>query len=237
MLVGVVATIAAPNPPADTPPATFASAVIDPVRDLAARHGALLLLVLLFIVLFKVPDYMASAMNDPMLIDAGFSKEEIAFWGLGVGTAVTIPGVLAGGLIASSIGLGRALVVFGVAQAVSNAGYLLLAGVGANVPVMIGVISVEYFCSGLVAAGFVAFLMSQCNHRFSATQYALLTSVMGLSSAFAKAPTGYIVQETSYTTFFAFTILAALPGMLLLVPLLPHLKRIEVTIASTSPSA
>ena len=237
MITGVVATIAAPSPPVDAPPATLASAVIDPVRDLATRHGVLLLLVLLFIVLFKVPDYMASAMNDPLLIDIGFTKEEIAFWGLGVGTAVTIPGVLLGGLIASTIGLGRALVIFGVAQAMSNAGYLALAGVGANVPIMIGVISVEYFCSGLVAAGFVAFLMSLCNHRFTATQYALLTSVMGLSNAFAKAPTGYIVEETSYPTFFAITIVAAVPGMLLLVPLLPHLKRVERGPASASPSA
>jgi PAT family beta-lactamase induction signal transducer AmpG len=236
MGVGMVATLVAPTPLVDKPPASFAHAVVEPARELILRNGWRIALVLLFIVLFKLPDYMAQAMTDPMLIDLGFRKEQIAIWPLGVGSAVTIPGAIVGGLIASRLGLARALIIFGVAQAASNAGFLVLANAGANVPVMIAVVGIEYFCGGLVAAGFVAFLMSQCNHKFTATQYALLSSLMAVSSSLGGAFTGNIVEATSYTTFFAITILAAVPGMALLVPLTRHLRRLEFTNVAASPS-
>ncbi len=236
MLVGVAATLLAPDPPADLPPTSFADSVTKPVGELVERHGWKIALILLFIVLFKTPDYMAAAMTDALLLDTGFTKEQIAFWALALGTAATIPGVIVGGFIASRFGLGTSLVAFGIAQALSNAGYCALAAIGPDVGTMIAVISVENFCAGLVAAGFTAFLMAQCNHRFSATQYALLSSLMGLSSSLAGAPTGYLVEQYDYITFFAITILAAAPGMLLLIPLLPHLRRVEISAAAISPA-
>lgn len=234
MFPGIVNTILARNPPADNPPARFVDAVLHPVRDLLHRQGLMLAIVLLFIIAFKLPDYMAMAMIDAMLIDLGFSERAIAFWGLGVGTAASIPGVMLGGLIATRLGLGRALLIFGIAQAASNAGYYALALAGPNQLVMILVVGVEYFCSGLVAAGFVAFLMSQCHRRYSATQYALLSSLMGLSAAIGGAPTGWIVSELSYPAFFAITIAAAIPGMLLLIPLLPTLRRSALNASAAS---
>ena len=123
--------------------------------------------------------------TDPLLLDLKFTKEQIAFWGLGAGIAVTIPGVLIGGTIVARFGLLRSLIVFGIAQSLSNAGYLVLARAGHVEWLMITVIGIEYFCTGLVVAGFVAFLMSQCDRRYSATQYALLSSLMGLSSSIA----------------------------------------------------
>jgi len=233
MAMCTLATLAAPNPHIDAPPATFTDAVVEPVRELFQRNGWRIALVLLFIVLFKVPDYMAMAMTDALLLGIGFTKEQIAFWGLGVGTAATIPGVIVGGIIASRIGLARSLIIFGIAQAVSNAGYLALTKSGPNETVMIIVIGIEYFCGGLVAAGFVAFLMSQCNHKFSATQYALLSGLMGFSASMSGAPTGFIVEQTSYAAFFVITIVAALPGMALLVPLAAHLRRCETTNAAS----
>lgn len=225
VMIGVIATLLAPNPADDAPPATFTDAVVEPVREFVARNLWWAPAIVLFIVLFKIPDYMAAALADLLMLDLGFTKEQIALWSLGVGTAATIPGVIIGGVIASKMGLARSLIVFGVAQAVSNAGYLVLAYVGAIEWVMFLVVGIEYFCAGLVAAGFVAFLMSQCNHRFTATQYALLSSLMGLSASLAGAPTGFIAERVGYVGFFSYSIAAAIPGMALLIPLARHLER------------
>lgn len=227
LLVGVIATLLAPNPVVDSPPATFLDAVVEPVHEFIDRNRWWASAIIIFIFLFKIPDYMAAAMADAMLLDLGFTKSQIAFWSLGVGTAATIPGVIFGGLIASKLGLARSLIIFGIAQAVSNAGYLVLSQTGAIEWVMFIVVGVEYFCAGLVAAGFVAFLMSQCNHKFTATQYALLSSLMGLSASLAGAPTGSIVEHVGYSSFFIITIAAAVPGLVLLIPLARHLIRSE----------
>jgi PAT family beta-lactamase induction signal transducer AmpG len=221
MGVGTLATLAAREPVTANLPRRLSEAVIEPMHEFMARTGWRAPLILLFIVLFKLPDYMAARMTDPLLLDLGFTNKQIAFWGLGVGIAVTIPGVLAGGVIVAKLGLRQALLIFGLAQAISNGGYMLLAYLG-RPPLrewMIAAVSVEYFCTGLVVAGFVAFLMSQCNKRYSATQYALLSSVMGFSSALAGAPTGWLVQRAGYFNFFAITILVGLPGLLLIFSL------------------
>jgi PAT family beta-lactamase induction signal transducer AmpG len=223
MLVGIIATVLAPRPPVAAAPRSFAAAVLEPAREFIGRTRWRAGLILLFIVLFKLPDYMAGAMTDVLLLDLGFTKAEIAFWGLGVGTAVTIPGVLIGGPIVTKVGLGRALVVFGLAQAISNAGYLVMAAAGRHHQLMVAVIGIEYFCTGLVAAGFVAFLMSQCDRRFSATQFALLSSLMGASAALGGAPTGALVEALGYMGFFTITILVGIPGLALL-PLCPARK-------------
>jgi PAT family beta-lactamase induction signal transducer AmpG len=216
MSVGVVSTLFVKEPLNIQPPQTFADAVIRPFADFLIRNRWRTLIVLLFIVLFKLPDYMASRMIDPLLLDIGFTKQQIAFWALGVGIAVTIPGVLVGGPIVARLGLTTALFIVGLAQALSNVGYMILANVGAVHWLMILVVGVEYFCTGLVVAGFVAFLMSQCNRQFSATQFALLSSVMGLSNSLAGVPTGWLVERTGYGNFFLITILAGVPGMLLI---------------------
>jgi PAT family beta-lactamase induction signal transducer AmpG len=219
MCVGVVSTMIADEPSNVQPPQTFADAVVRPFADFLIRNRWRALVVLLFIVLFKLPDYMASRMIDPLLLDLGFTKQQIAFWALGVGIAVTIPGVLLGGPIVARLGLTKALLIVGLAQALSNAGYMLLAKAGAVHGLMIAVVGIEYFCTGLVVAGFVAFLMSQCNRRFSATQFALLSSVMGLSNSLAGVPTGWLVERMGYEKFFLITIFSGIPGMLL-IPLL-----------------
>ena len=223
MLIGIVATVFAPTPTdAKRAPRSLADALIGPTRDLMRRNGArAALLVLLFIFLFKLPDYMAASLTDVMLLDLGYSMQVISVWSLGVGTAVTIPGALVGGALVPRFGLKRSLIIFGIAQAVSNAGYLSLALLESPCEwLMIIVVGVEYFCAGLVAAGFIAFLMSQCNHRYSATQYALLSSLMGLSNSLAGIPSGYFAEHFRYPAFLMFTIAAAIPGVML-IPLLP----------------
>ncbi|MCI0631342.1 MAG: MFS transporter [Phycisphaerales bacterium] len=222
MLAGVGSVLIAPEPSMkDSPPRTFAEAVIDPVGEFMRRNGWRAVLIVAFIFAFKLPDYLASAMTDVLLVDLGYSNKAISLWSLGLGTAVTIPGALVGGPIVSRLGLTRALLLFGAAQAISNAGYLGLALAGEpNEIAMVAVVSIEYFCMGLVAAGFIAFLMSQCQQRYSATQYALLSSLMGLSSSLAGVPAGFAVESFGYPWFLLLTIVAAIPGLAML-PWLP----------------
>jgi PAT family beta-lactamase induction signal transducer AmpG len=217
LIIGVIATLLAPEPDTDRAASpSLVDAVVEPWREFISRNGAKALLILVFIVLFKLPDYLATSITDAMLVQLGFSNEDIGLWALGVGTAVTIPGAALGGLIVTWLGLRRALLIIGIAQAISNAGYLWLVQVGADRPTMIVVIGIEYFCTGLVAAAFIAFLMSQCNHRYSASQYALLSSLMGLASSVGGATAGYLAHWLGYSQFFLFTILISVPGLLLI---------------------
>jgi len=159
-------------------------------------------------------------MTTPFMLDIGITKTEIGTIRQGFGLLITIIGTIAGGLISSRVGLKKSLWIFGILQALSNIGFLILAYAGHSFVITITVIGVENFCTGLVTAGFVAFLMSQCNSKFSATQYALLSSVMALTRVIGGAPTGYIVKEVGWEGFFLFSIFAAVPGMVLI----PFLK-------------
>lgn len=227
MSIGIVATWLAPEP-ADSSRVelTFRQSLIEPFNDFVFRHGAGIVIVAIFILLFKLPDYLAGNMTDVFMLDLGFSKEQIAFWVLGVGVALMIPGAVLGGALVTWLGLRNTLLVCGIAQAASNAGYLWLAHAGARHDVLLIAIGVESLCQGLVAAGFIAFLMSQCTHRYSATQYALLSGLMSLSNALAGAASGFLADRLGYSAFFALTIVAAAPGLILLrwLPLPPDFR-------------
>ena len=126
-----------------------------------------------------------------------------------------------GGLLMLKLGLHRSLWVFGIAQAISTALFAVLAQVGNNNYVLAGVIGFEDFSSGMGTAGFVAFMASLTNKKFTATQYALLTSLMGIPRVFIAAPTGYMVEMMGWTGFFVFCALIAIPGLLLLKVIAP----------------
>ncbi|NEQ29361.1 MAG: AmpG family muropeptide MFS transporter, partial [Microcoleus sp. SIO2G3] len=134
----------------------------------------------------------------------------------GMGLIATIVGALAGGALLSQWGVNRSLCIFGGLQAISNLAYFVLAQVGQNYQMMIVAINIENFCGGLGTAAFVAFLMSLCNQRFSATQYALLSSLMAVSRDVLVFRAGAIAEATGWPIFFLLTIAAALPGLLLL---------------------
>lgn len=214
MSVGIVATLLAPQPPRESAPATLDEAVVRPLVQFLRRRGAVF--VLLFIVLFKLPDVVAKVMALPMLKDMGFDNQEIGRVQQGLGLLVTIIGALVGGGVVARLGLIRSLWLFGILQAVSNLGYLALAITGKNYAAMVTVIAVENFCGGLVTAGFVAYLMSQCDSQYSAFQYALLTSLMAFAGTWAGAPTGYVVEHVGYAWFFVISVACGVPGMLML---------------------
>jgi len=221
MAVGLFAALWAPEPKEqERPPASLADAIILPFVEFFQRSGVLRgVLILLFIVLYKFGDALVNNMSTPFLLPKtglGFSQTEIGDIRGGMGLLATIVGTLAGGAILSKIGINRSLWIFGALQAVSNLAYFVLAQVGKNYSMLVVTINIENFCAGLGTAAFVAYLMSLCNPRFSATQYALLSSLMAVSRDILVAPAGTLAKATGWPVFFLISIVAALPGLLLL---------------------
>lgn len=216
MLLGVAATVWAPEPPPiDRVPQTMTEAIVEPFRDFFARSKWRAVVILVFITLYRLADSMAGNMATPFLLKSGFSQTDVGAIQGGIGLLSTIVGALCGGLAISRFGINRCLWVFGVLQLASNVGYYVLA-LDPRYAVMVGVIIVENFCAGLVVAGFGAFFMSLCSPRFSATQYALMTSLMAFSRDVLVAPAGKIAEATGWPMFFLITIAAGIPAMLLL---------------------
>jgi len=220
MLPGIITTILTPEP--DTPagtPRTIKEAAIDPLVEYFTRPSALWILA--FILLYKIGDTMASAMTTPFYLDIGFSKTEIGAVVKLFGFWATISGALAGGIIMIRLGINRSLWVFGFLQAVSTACFAVLAKIGYNITALGGVIAFENLSSGMGTAAYAAFMASITNKKFTATQYALLTSLMGIPRVIASAPTGFIAKYLGWEEFFIICTLIAIPGMLLLLKFAP----------------
>jgi PAT family beta-lactamase induction signal transducer AmpG len=215
MSIGLVATFFCPPPRVDVrPPQSLKDAVIQPFISYFKRSGALEML--LFIVLYKLGDAVAGKMTTPFLIQMGFSKTDIGTVNKGFGMIVTIVGALYGGIMVSRIGILKSLWIFGILQGLSNLVFLSLAAVGKNYGLMIACIGVENICGGMGTAAFVAFLMSLTDKHFTATQYALLSSLMALARTFAVAPSGYLAEHLGWPLFFVVTTCLAIPGLLVL---------------------
>ncbi|AFZ30493.1 major facilitator superfamily MFS_1 [Gloeocapsa sp. PCC 7428] len=218
MIIGVIGTLIAPEPEGHIQlPASLSEAVLLPFGEFFQRLGALTgFFILCFIVLYKLGDALVNNMSTPFLLQIGFTQTDIGAIQGGMGLIATIVGALAGGAILSKIGINRSLWVFGGLQAISNLAYFMQAQLGRNYPFMVLTINIENFCAGLGTAAFVAFLMSLCNQRFSATQYALLSSLMAVSRDILVAPAGALAESTGWSLFFIISIVAAIPGLLLL---------------------
>jgi PAT family beta-lactamase induction signal transducer AmpG len=132
------------------------------------------------------------------------------------GLLSTILGTLAGGGIITRIGIHRSLWIFAFLQAVSNFAFTGLALLGKNYPAMVATIGIENVCGGLGTAAFIAFLMSLCDRRFTATQYALLSSLTAVTRVLAGAPTGFMAESMGWPIFYAVSTLGAVPGIVLL---------------------
>lgn len=218
MIIGVIGTLIAPEPEGHIQlPASLSEAVLLPFGEFFQRLGALTgFFILCFIVLYKLGDALVNNMSTPFLLQIGFTQTDIGAIQGGMGLIATIVGALAGGAILSKIGINRSLWLFGGLQAISNLAYFMQAQLGRNYPFMVLTINIENFCAGLGTAAFVAFLMSLCNQRFSATQYALLSSLMAVSRDILVAPAGALAESTGWSLFFIISIVAAIPGLLLL---------------------
>ncbi len=187
------------------------------------RRGALWILA--FILLYKIGDTMASAMTTPFYLDIGFTKTQIGAVVKLFGFWATIAGSLIGGICMLRLGIPRSLWIFGILQALSTAGFALLAQIGPSLSWLAGVIAFENLSSGMGTAAYAAFMASITDKRFTATQYALLTSLMGVPRVLAAAPTGLLAKIFGWQGFFICCTVIALPGMLLLLKVAPWKKK------------
>ncbi len=226
MIPGIITTLLTLEPeiPLGTPK-TIQEAVIDPLVEYFSRTGAVWMLV--FILFYKIGDTMASAMTTPFYLDIGFSKTEIGAVVKLFGFWATIAGSLIGGVIMLKMGINRSLWIFGFLQAVSTACFAILAQIGYSVKALSAVIAFENLSSGMGTAAYVAFMASITNKKFTATQYALLTSLMGIPRVFASAPTGFFAKHMGWESFFIFCTVIAIPGMLLLLKFAPWRKGVK----------
>ena len=224
MVPGIATTFLAPEPttPAGVP-RTLKDAVVNPMVEYFTRRGALWILA--FILLYKIGDTMASAMTTPFYLDIGFTKTQIGAVVKLFGFWATIAGSLMGGICMLRLGIPRSLWIFGILQALSTAGFALLAQIGPSLSWLAGVIAFENLSSGMGTAAYAAFMASITDKRFTATQYALLTSLMGVPRVLAAAPTGLLAKIFGWQGFFICCTVIALPGMLLLLKVAPWKKK------------
>jgi PAT family beta-lactamase induction signal transducer AmpG len=220
MLVNTLFTLAAPEPEIRVvPPKSLKEAVWGPLTGYFKRSGAVEML--FFILIYRLGNVMAGAMTTPFLLDIGFSRSDVGMVNKVFGLISTIVGTLVGGSIVARIGINRSLWVFGFLQAFSNFAFTALALIGKSYPAMICAIGIENICVGMGDAAFIAFMMSLCDKRFTATQYALLTSFMAVGRIVAGAPTGVVAQALGWPGYFSLTVLGAIPGIVLLARFAP----------------
>lgn len=197
------------------PPNSLYSAIVSPFREFFSRKSAWL--ILLFIVLYKFGDALSISLTTPFLIRGlGFSLTTVAFVNKVVGFAAAMLGLLAGGVLMVRISLFRALLYFGILQAAAILALLHLAIVGHNYHWLVFAISVDNFCNAMGSIAFVALLMSLCNHRYTATQFALFSALAGVGRVFVGPLAGLIVTYSSWPVFFLLSLSACLPGLGLL---------------------
>ncbi|MFQ5449069.1 MAG: MFS transporter [Nitrospinaceae bacterium] len=216
MTIGVMATLAGPEPEEQvTPPGTLAEAVGGPLKEFFSRDGAWAFLAL--IVLYKLGDAFAGSLTTAFLIrGAEFSVGEVGAINKGMGLFATILGALFGGVLMARLKMYRALMLFGILQAVSNLSFMALAYAGKSYAMMVFAVAFENLAGGMGTASFVAFLMALCDHRFTATQFALLSALASLGRVFVGPPSGFLADQLGWPFFFFITFLAALPGLVLL---------------------
>ena len=227
MSIGVVAVWLGPEPEdPGTPPASMKDAVEGPFKEFFSRTGVWSLLAL--IVLYKLGDAFAGSLTTTFLIrGVNFSVGEVGAINKGMGLASTIIGALFGGVLMARLRLFKALLIFGILQAVSNLSFMVLALVGKSYPLMIFTIAFENLAGGMGTAAFVAFLMILCNHSYTATQFALLSALASLGRVFVGPLSGVLVDGMGWTVFFFTTFLFALPGLVLLWVMREVVKGIE----------
>ena len=246
MLPGLIMTLLVKEPPASVrAPATLRQAIVEPFHEFISRKGWLsALAVLAFIFFYKLGDSMATALATPFYLDLGYSKTEIGMIAKNAGLWPNVIGGIVGGIWMMKLGLNRALWIFGVLQALVILGFAWLATAGHTLPGLATVIGAEAFGVGLGTAAFVAFTANTTNPAYTATQFALFTSLAATPRTLANSLTGFMVEggdirlgdvtlihidALGWERFFYVCFSAALPGMLLLLKVAPWNQTPEVS--------
>ncbi len=219
MLIGVVATLLSKEAPIQPetfrPPTTLTSAFIDPLKEFFTRENAIGLIAL--IILYKLGDAFAGTLTTTFLIrEVGFDLLDVGLTNKTTGLAGSLIGAFVGGFALSRIGLFKALLSFGVLQAVSNLGFYLLCFTGPDYTVMVSTVFIENFCGGMGTAAYLALIMSLCDQRYTATQFALLSALSAIGRVFVGPLAGLMVKEYGWADFFIASLIFSLPGIVLL---------------------
>jgi PAT family beta-lactamase induction signal transducer AmpG len=240
MLVGMVTVWATPEPggvrtlerlpdasSGERVVAWLRGAVVAPFAEMFRRTGAGgLMLILAFVILYKFGEAIAGTMSNPLYIALGFTKVEIATVAKIYGVIATLAGVAIGGIMVLRLGVFRALLIGGVLQALSNLMYILQVWAGHDVVMLALTIGTENLTNGMGSAAFVAYLSGLCNLAFTATQYALLSSLATVGVNVLSASGGYLADELGWVQFFLVSMGMTAPGLALLVVIMrrPQLR-------------
>lgn len=225
-LIGISATFLTPGPEAaeqdGSPPVvtrpSFAKAVSEPLTEMIGRKGPIIFAILILIGLYRVPDFVAGIMANPLYIDVGFSLSEIASVSKIYGVWVGIAGAFAGGFAVTRLGLWWTVLIGAVVAAASNLMFSWLALSGKSLPLLTAAISVDNFAGGFAGTALIAYMSGLTSPLFAATQYALLSSLYALPGKFVGGLSGIMVDAFGYPTFFAITASIGIPiGILCLV--------------------
>ncbi len=237
-LLGVVVWSPEP-PPVSRAPATLREAVFEPLAGIFRKSRALEIVA--FLLLYKFGENLATALTRPFLIQKCFSPEDVGLATATIGLVVIIAGTFFGGWMSERIGLGRALWIFGLIQAVGFLGYVAVDRMTAGVPcaagpgafvqppasriAMYGAVGVENLCQGMATGAFGVLLLRLTQKQFSATQYALFSSIFALGRTLAGPPAGFLVDAIGWTPFFLVSVFASIPGLVLLQRFVPFRVR------------
>jgi PAT family beta-lactamase induction signal transducer AmpG len=238
--VGFLAVLLGPEPPAQPAVAVgwgqrVRAAVVDPFADFMRRRYWLA--ILLFVALFKLGEALAGIMTAPFYRSLGFSRLEVAAVGSVFGLCATLAGAMVGGWVVAKLGTGRALIVTGLLQMLSNLMYVALAQAGHSMPMLWAQVGVENFTDGLADAAFVTYLSMLTSRAFTATQYALLSSLAAVPLRTLGAGSGWLAEGLGWSWFFVLTTVAALPAMAIMLFLLKRLPPPAVADAQPAPDA
>ena len=234
MLPGIAMTLLVREPHRAAPPKTLREAVVEPFHEFITRKGwNSALLILAFLFFYKLGDSMCTALATPFYLDMGFSKTQIGLIAKNAGLWPAVIGGLLGGLWMVRIGINRALWLFGVVQVLSIFGFAWLASMGYHAEItavelaqLAIVIGLEALGVGLGTVAFVAFIARTTHPAYTATQFALFTSLMAVPRTFANAATGWLVEAMGWTVFFLLCAALAVPGMVLLLKVAPWNERL-----------
>ncbi|CAH0291492.1 AmpG family muropeptide MFS transporter [Roseomonas sp. CECT 9278] len=226
MLVGIIATLAGREPPAPAVAAVgwrarMRGSVVGPFIDFTGRRHWVAILA--FVALFKLGEALAGIMVTPFYRSEGFTRDDVAAVGTVFGLAATLGGAVAGSWLVGRIGVGRALILTGLGQMLSNLMYLALVGGGRDLPMLFAQVGIENFTDGLADAAFLTYLSGLVNRSFSATQYALLSSLAAVPLRTLGASGGFLAAWMGWSWFFLLTTAAALPAMAIMLFLLRRL--------------
>ncbi len=227
MTVGIVMTLVIPEVSDDQlAPHTLREAIIEPFREFFGRAGLRqALAVLTFILLYKLGDNMAVALATPFYIDMGFSLTEIGTIAKFSALWASITGSVIAGIVMLKVSINRALWIFGMVQLITILGYVWLSTVGHTPVGLFIVVSGEYLGVGMGTVALTAYLARETSRAFTATQFALFSSIVVIPRTFANASTGFLIEAMGYTGFFLLCTAVAVPGMLMLLKVAPWNER------------